>query len=517
VQSTSGAVIGAIFVFISAVGRFNTPASNRYSTTALRYYLSAFCYVALGLGLYVGLLQSPEVADELLHDGGYLSTWASKLSLAPLAALMLTVLLPKVPLLAEADAWIRERLQELAAIPHEARRIAAELRNARFSISPHLRAEVTRRLSNEGFPSDDVLFEESKAFEHTWTKVSALMVQLEEWNTDRKFVSFVAKFTADFDDLKKRHQRLAPKIRLLQGMSPVGGDSKSDRLLLEFRAELDEQSTDMLNGIYNFISRGLLQCGMTFGARAARVAMLGFDLRTVSLKPRLGLHQLMSLFGMIGAVLLAGFTLVNSSTPASFGELLERATMISIIYSVAVICAVYPKERWKLARRGLHRPTGFYFAAAILATAASLGISLGFQVMIFHKLDQALLHFRLGAPWAACSFVTAFMVAWMTDDEPKAWLSRRNLRRLESLAGAGALMLTSAIVLNWQTQVAMRLEKPQQPHLPPPLLVAVGLGATIGFVIAYLIPTWYREAPREEDLRGDVALASQLQPASPGL
>jgi len=85
----------------------------------------------------------------------------------------------------------------------------------------------------------------------------------------------------------------------------------------------------------------------------------------------------------------------GSSSSIRFEELLARVVMISIVYSVAVICAVFPKERWAFARRDLRsiRPVAFYFAAGGLAALTSMAISFLFNLLIFRSIPWAWQHF----------------------------------------------------------------------------------------------------------------------------
>jgi hypothetical protein len=45
-------VLGALFVLLNAVQRFNTPPTNSSSTTAARYYGATLAYGALLIGTY---------------------------------------------------------------------------------------------------------------------------------------------------------------------------------------------------------------------------------------------------------------------------------------------------------------------------------------------------------------------------------------------------------------------------------------------------------------------------------
>ena len=175
--------MGAIFVLISSLARFKAPPTDRSSTTALRYYTAAFFYLLVAMGLYFGLLTFPAFVEALGRETGMFSGLAGEIaafiskhrdgqiSPAPLVALLLTVLLPRIPPLADAEAWVRKHLQAMGAIPHEARRLADELFDSRFSAPPRVQEEVSTRLANEGFHPDEVVFVEDASLEHLWTKI----------------------------------------------------------------------------------------------------------------------------------------------------------------------------------------------------------------------------------------------------------------------------------------------------------------------------------------------------------
>ncbi|HTG33136.1 MAG TPA: hypothetical protein VLB76_09410 [Thermoanaerobaculia bacterium] len=498
-------LIGAIFVLFSALDRFNTPETNRSSTTALRYYLAAFSYLLFGMMLYLGLAYSPVLLEVIKVD----STWAHSLKdlpVAPFAALLLTVLLPKVPILAEADNWIREQLQEMGSIPHEARRLAAELRKSPFSVPPHVRGEVTTRLRNAGFHPNDIQFEDSSDLRYFWTKASVLMIEIEEWESDRRFIGFLSRFSSDFDRIQRRYRALTPRVknclRLLQDVTIENESVKNDGAVLQFQTDLTEQLSDLLGDLYSFISRGLLQCGTTYNIRAARLTTLGFDRNAIEVNGVLSLDQLMIVFGFVGVVVLSSFALLPNSADDSISERIERAMLIASLYSIAVVCALYPKDRWKLARRDPRkvRPVTFYALAGAMAAAISLSVNFGFQVIIHQGLVTGWGHFLESYPWALSSFVTAFMLALMSDDQPTTRISRRHLRWVEGLIGAGSLALTSLVIRSWLAQLPPVTSAIAHEHVLPPLIPALVRACIIGFAVSYLVPTWYREAPRGNEL-----------------
>ena len=123
--------LGALLIIVYAHGRYNQPVHHRSSTTAARYFGSLIAYYAVGLGLYYLFSRYPHLLQSLLADQPEdIRKYAEGLEnvSAPLfVAVLLTVFLANVPGIAKLDQWVRERLQYMAAIPYEVRRMSAEL------------------------------------------------------------------------------------------------------------------------------------------------------------------------------------------------------------------------------------------------------------------------------------------------------------------------------------------------------------------------------------------------------
>lgn len=495
--------IGGLFVLVSTADRFNTPHTNRSSTTILRFYMAAICYMAVGLVSYLFLVKAPRLINILGDDTtNQLGTYLSQ---PMLVALFLTVLLPKIPVLSDADEWIRTQLQKMGSIPYEARRLSAELRRSEFQVPLQRQVEIRKKMLDEGFSPDDVRFEDGQSLEYLWTKISVLIFQLEEWESDRRFVSFMARFTPEFDDIKAKYRRLSRKakscFRLARNLSLEGGTARADEMVLQYQNDFMEQCTELFRGICDFISRGLLQCGPTYGARAAKLTSLGFHVQLA--RPRLTLNQLMLVFGVVGITMLGGFVLIPQPGDPRFNELLARAVMISVVYSIAVTCAVYPKERWHFARRDPNdvRPIAFYFVAGIMAALIGLVVSFFFNSLIFGNLEKALQRMAISYPWVTISFVTAFVTAWLLDDRPTEEISRTRLRWLEAIGQATALAVAASLVHFWISELVREYQgAPASAYTPSAMIVVMLRSAAVGLVIGYFVPTWYREAPRTKDV-----------------
>jgi hypothetical protein len=214
VRSDLDILLGILLIAFYASERFNTPPTNRSSTTAARFYSAVGLYLCVTIGIYGLLLFG---FPQLLHQWQPIVAdaipWAKELSGPFLVALLMTVSLPRVPLLASIDEWIRKTLQHIASIPYEVRRLSAALRRSPFQTSPDHQEEIRTQMLGQGFHPADILYLESARPQYLWTKLTVLMKSLEDWEGHSRFSAFAARFSADLEALRGRYKQLTPKAR----------------------------------------------------------------------------------------------------------------------------------------------------------------------------------------------------------------------------------------------------------------------------------------------------------------
>jgi hypothetical protein len=487
--------LGILLVGLYASDRFNTPPTNRSSTTAARFYSAAALYLCLTIGVYVLLLLGfPQLLPRWQPMVAEAAPWATELSAPFLVALLLTISLPRVPVLAGIDKWMRETLQYMAAIPSEVRRLSAALRRSRFQVPPERQEETRTALLGNGLHPTDILFLENASPQYLWTKLTVLLRSLEDWEGHTRFSGFVVRFSADLEMLRTRHKQLTPKarncFRLIRDHADAGG-GQSDDAVAQFQADFVEQTTDLLHSTYDFIGRGVLQCKLTHSARCEQLEMLGFQGELPP--PQITLNELVALFTGVTMVVLAGFVFRSSPDRPGSLELFGRAVTIGAIYCTAIWWALFPKDRWECAKRnaGDIRPVACYLLSGLLASGTAMVINLGFRVLICWDFSAGWVHFSRTWPWTIMTFAATVLTAWFADDRPSARWSASRLRWGEGL-GQAALMAATA----WLVHSLLRETGGRLPVLENVLL----LSAAIGFGIGYLVPTWYRRAPhRRED------------------
>lgn len=494
--------LGILIVVLYACDRFNTPPTNRSSTTAARYYTAAALYLGVAVGIYLVLLLGfPQLFNQWTAPVIEDYPWTKELSGPLLVAFLLTVSLPKVPILFSADEWIRKKLQHMAAIPFEVRRLSAVLRRSPFHVSDERQEEIRSGLVNEGFQATDILFNESAAPQYLWTMVAVLMKSLEDWESHSGFSGFIARFASELGGLRGRYKQLTPKakscFRLIREHPLGSGGGQAGDAVLQFQADFVEQAKDLLHSIFDFIGRGVLQCKLTHGARCNQLGSMGFQVQLP--RPKLTVNELVALFMGVAGVLMFGFVRSQYAKHATgIGELFLMAMMIAAIYCVAIWWAIYPKGRWQCARweSGEIRPVACYVLAASLASATGLAINLAFKsvkLVMFPdpNLPNAWAAFQQAWPWTFMTFVTAFVTAWLTDDRPGVGFPAAGLRWLEGSVQAAMMMGAGWFVRSILNETGGQAA----PSLGDVLL----LSGIIGFGIGFLVPTWHREAPRRRD------------------
>lgn len=498
---------GMVFVLVYSYARFNTPPTNRSSTTAGRYFMALSLYMMAALATFMLLAECPHLVGYLFWGDKAESMSANlppslqSLSSPLVAALLMTVLLPNIPLLKSIDGWILRQLQGIAAIPYEVRRLSAELRGRPFITSTELQQETRRRLENDGFAACDVRFEAGSAPSQIWSALTALFVRLEGWESDRKMAAYVEEFGDSLRVLRARRQALLPKaricFRLLGGHEGLADTDSATEAIRRYTEDFSEQATQLRNDLIDFVSRGILHSEMTDTGRAARLSALGFPEPIIP--ATLTLNQMMGLFCMVGVLFLAGSVALGNKQGETHGVLFMKTVMISLIFSAAVACAVLPKEEWAFARRpkGGERPMAFYVVAGIMAVGISQVIGFIFNCLLERGIKDGATRWSYTYPWAVLTFCTAFGVAFLVDNIRSPRVPRWAWRTLEGLGQSAVMLAAASITYAWLAQ-RLDLLKPFHDYKQlPPFPLVLANSAIVGFFIGFLVPTWYREARRE--------------------
>jgi hypothetical protein len=492
--ATNPWLLASVFVVIQAVVRFNTPPSSRSMTTPSRYYTCASVYAAMTLLGSVILALSPDVV-EWVGAGNIIP--ADARDRAPyVAALVMTVLLPRIPQLTEFDRWLRGRLHDLAAIPYEAIRLSTRLRTANFLIPEPVQQSVRDLLVDHGFDASDVHFEPplgsapSEA-KYLWTKLSAFVHYLRAWKdgTDRRFSGFLRAFSSELEAIEAQYALLGGKARRLFPLIASNSTVEPERAAIrELTTNFRREVVALQKAILDFISRAMLSARRTERSRLDALRELGFMLGEDSLRPLF--DKIAVLFLALSAVFFVTIVVLGSPNFPLSRRLLF-VPVLAVIYCVAVIWALAPKrKRPESAERG--RPVASYLSAAIGAAFSAVLFSVLMEVLYWRRLPDVLGRLPFLWSWSLLSFVTCLVTTFHADNRSGVRWGRVDLRWIEGASQACATAVAASVVYFLLSQLNQQCQGASC-RPPPPLWRMLLNGGVIGFVIGTLVPTWYRE------------------------
>jgi hypothetical protein len=512
-------LLGLLLICIYSLDRFNTPTSNRASTTAVRYYAAASAYVLIYLFAYFILLYYPYLVDLFLkifvNDKVLPAEWAKTAPSTVIIAIILSVLIPKMPILAKADARLRNFLQSLAAIPYEALRLSKEIHDTPFSVPKNMQKKVEDDLKGRGFKEEDIVSDEGAASKHLWVKITALIFHLESWKKDTRFSAFAYERQDQFGRLQSRYKRLCGMaincFSLLNQIMPGDTEDPMNQAVTKFSTNFMDEADSLFDEICNYVSQGVLKCKLTHGARCREIEDMGFAPTPDKTLHALSINHVLILSGILLIFLMLNFIVFFPAWEGHEKTLL-MITMIGSIYSIAVICAIYPREWWAFFRQkpGKPMPVVGYLISGIAAVAISIPVSLLFKTLIFfmetpgpsNPFQKAWNHFAESSyPWMLMAFATVLIIGILVDSKQLRQLSENWRRWVEAgLQSIGSM--AAALLVHW----LLADIGPNADSAPERYRVLFVCG-TIGFLIGAIVPSWYRRAhTRKEEEIEDPAL-----------
>jgi hypothetical protein len=174
------------------------------------------------------------------------------------------------------------------------------------------------------------------------------------------------------------------------------------------------------SGFYDLLAGAILQCELGRSARNTRLKDLGFE-QSDEVRNRLSYQDIVAIAGIVFVAMNAGVLPSRTFAPqASVSSSVMIPAMVSIIYALALVVAIYPKGLWRffdIAALG-RRPMGAYLVSATLAAILSLFISLTFKFVFMFPGDfvGALKDTQYRWPWLVMTGGITFAIAWAADD-----------------------------------------------------------------------------------------------------
>jgi hypothetical protein len=485
-------LVAGVLTAFYAGNRFATPRTLRSETTRFQYYSSYVTYVVSCIGLLMflswilahkpallGILYSPSPIPEELKG----------LDAPLVAALVLTTLLPSVPVLRDIDSALLRFFHRMGAIPLGAVRWAQRMNMTQLTISEKLVADTKLYIANSTLLPDSLAAQLQPDFNldsvrFRFTRCLALYVAL---NNLPGWTGYSADFPEERAAFEKKMSSLFAQsvafftltTQLVQRQLEPAADSVD-----QFRS----YALDAYEDIRLMLARVLLYSCNSDAEVAHQLTKIGFAIQRPSLI-RLPLNLLS--FDFAGVVVLFVITTV-SLADGDFGRALAIGMLVAINQSIAAVCALAPKQLWNFAdyRSARERPTLSYLISGACTLTITLPISFGFYLLRVHSpLDlHPLLPFAAQAKWLLLPTVLSIALAFACDDTIEADHELWWLKWVES-AGLAALMgLSGFFVMHW-----LSVNQPTTQHL---LLIPSLLSASIGALFGATIPHWYRKTMR---------------------
>lgn len=500
---------GALVVSLYARDRFDSPQSARATTTFTRYWVARVGYIAAMLALFLVLGGAlVDVNLQLIWDFLGVSATVKNSDRLPgplVAALLLTSMLPNFPFLTRIDETVKKWFQRVGNIPFEVRLLSGQLQQAALQPSAEVIARIEPQLIELGV-DPSWLDDTPGTARQRWARTVILWVMVQDWTKARGYSRYVSQRQAQFDELRSRLESLGPTLddaSLREFENPAEARSAA-ALRRKMRRDVDQ----LHESVCDFVASGVLDREWNLTQRNAALANLGFS-GLPDARGSLSLHEVALVAGLVFlAMVLAALITRRFFDPTPLQPNLRVLIMVPIIYSVAIVAALYPKAAWEfadIARVG-HRPYAAYMLSGFIAAVSAFGISLLFRYLFEDagnllvalsepgRFDNALAKTVERWPWLLMTVLTTMAIAWAADNRANdAGSTPARLRIVEALGLGACFAVFQWIVVQLLAQVTTLGARWYEEELRLVLTAAV-----IGACIGYLVPHLHRRRIRAE-------------------
>ncbi|HEY6512429.1 MAG TPA: hypothetical protein VI032_10645 [Burkholderiaceae bacterium] len=512
-------VFGALVVVMYAWNRFRNPTPTRSTTTFCRYWSAAFGYVVAMLALYV-LLGGGIVSFDLRALAPLIGEIPGKVASLPgplLSALVLTSLLPHLPVLARIDESIKQWFRDVGNIPTEVRLLGTHLAAAHYQHKAHEHATpaLVAAFSQYGGEAQ-WLAEPADSLKLRWARCVSLLAQLEQWADERGYARYMKESEADLVALRARTTGLSLTARTLTELDGHNGSESLPKL----RKSVDGEVTSLWRALCCFAAGGVLNKAWSDKQRRVALARLGFSGLPQETHP-LTPNDIVLVAGLVFIAMLFIPLMVRRFFDPELLQVQWRVLItVPIVYAIAIVAAIYPKSVWQQARRSAsgQRPFAAYAASGVVAACAAFIVGLLFRFAfdsygnVFQALSTPGAFAKAWStslerwPWLLMTLFATISIAWAADDyQPSHAEAPPWLRWAEAAALAAVFVLSEALVVellvsNAKAAAALLAEDSERRRillgtaaaLTERLPIMLMTGGVIGACIGFLVPSLYR-------------------------
>lgn len=508
-----------LVVSLYAAKRYNTPQTNRLSTTRSLFFLTAAGYVFASLILFLLLCEvvlGPGVLTFLGLDDAQKAVTAYA---APpvLAAVILTTLLPNIAVLSTADSWLLERFQTWGRIPQGVRTLADKLPVDSLQMNGDDVGRLRQWIFNEtDIPNEignDLGAQGADSAPGTLSRVVRLFSELRKLAASPAYKgSFRSQqeawqaIQANFEVFIAESQAFFVLFERLNPLDGKAGEEALRRTRTCYRGICEKSYREMTE----FLAQLLLIVEATDARIDIRLQSIGF-LPPKGLCPRVDIGPILFMGFIMTVCLLALVAIVLPPQPS---VLILPLPMIAILIgatrTIGVMTAVLPKLRWDSQRAGEDKALPYlsWLGWAFLAGVISFLTERTAIAMAHHTLSAELDFAQYPfSPMAPLAFATSLVIAILCDVD----LPLRNglVRRfVDGLLCAAALTMGMLLCIHL-LDLTPATEGQAASWLP------LAISSSLGFLCGFIVPHLYRGARSGGEVGGSM-IPSRAATASIG-
>ena len=508
-------MLGGLFVVLHAYKRYNTPETNRSTTTFIQFSIYGVLYCLAMLMLYLFLAafidSSPHnfaaVRDLLKMTGGDPFTQFDFVNQSTpfIAALVLSTVLPNIPWLKKFDAWLLQIFWDFGRVPYFVFQQAESLRRAGYLIDPGKRKDLDKYAKKYGIDIDALSFDDHEKIDFCWAKLASLQLSVDHWRQSGN-----GRTRRYFSENEREYSLIR---NLIDDISFQFAISKSNSL--KDKGKESPETIRGINACYKrltvFIARALLMSEHYQSDIRSRMIYLGFG--EINLHSRnLSANQMVIIFASMFSSFLVISFLFNTSVPIRI--LLSNSVLMMLTYGAAVSCTLLIKSKPTFAfnELTLQRPWTGYILSGVLSLITWVVVVWSLRYVEYmlsaspgneDLFAKVINNIKWSYPYALQSFAIAFGLSYLVDQRTpsdKRLIAKMKIKDLLILTALMAIV--SFYIYGWMfgmwrdnigvmpTKNAFYI-KEAQTTWSAIISFSVEHGI-IGAVIGYLVPHWYR-------------------------
>lgn len=509
-------IVAGIFVAANAYRRYNNPTSNRSTTTFINFSLYFVFYLISILTVYVffGAVfdSSPETFGALykLMMGDVSSSSAlpgelKNLSAPMVSALFLTTLLPSIPGLAHYDRALLHVFWDRGNIPNHVHNMAAVMRRSPFRFSPAQIKKLQRKNPELPLNFHQLKMSSGINLDYRWARINALLDSIYDWKDDDsgRLRRFMEEHKDELAELENS------RLYINTEYSELRSDNLHRHAINKIERLLDKSIADLFRKATIFVAKVTCMVELSESGRCLRISQLGFE-GGVKTSDRLSPSQIASAFFWVLFVFFCvsmAQELGKDFDTRKFGNVLFMTLLMAFTYGAALVIALDLKGRVGMGYNELtsHRSWFAYIPVAAITALSWALVTISYRYIYqmlsgmdsASNIDSVLTNIGWSFPYALQSIALAVALSWILDYHQRHGLNS-TLTFQQRIFDVGITVATLTVAsitafywmegLGWFEHYATK--DPQYTGKTSALWFILK-GASVGAVVAWLVPMWF--------------------------